>query len=235
MNNIYENNLEKIYEEEISKLISSVEGYISENKSQGIAQMIGRRYGCMWERLVKYSFELSETVDLKEKVLHKDYVSSWIKDKVEKYQNDCCKDNSEHLLKEFLEENTGTPTQDLCDFTFFIKKEKYAVDTKLRFNSNDSNTVREIANSAHHLKYMGYNPILLFRREKSESQQSPIKRFVREGWDLKCGDEAMDFVEKITGNDLGLWIDKNIDIWNRLSRYQSELIKLRFGKEKWEF
>ena len=40
--------LEYIYEDEMMKLEISVDEYVSNNKSKGVSQMIGRRYGNLW-------------------------------------------------------------------------------------------------------------------------------------------------------------------------------------------
>ena len=57
----------------------------------------------------------------------------------------------------------------------------------------------------------------------------------KEGWDLKCGKYAIDFITKKTGFNLGKWIDQNIDIWNELKDYQDKLKDLRFDEENWKF
>lgn len=226
--------LEYIYEDEMMKLEISVDEYVSNNKSKGVSQMIGRRYGNLWERLVKCTFENSNEASIGDRVYYKDYVNKWIEENVQN-MDECCKRSSESLLRKFLEENTGTDTQDLCDFTFSSDGVDYAVDTKVRFISNDSNTVREIANSAHHLKYMGYVPVLLFRKDRAESISSPIKRFEREGWIIECAEDSGKFIEKFAGNDLEEWIQDNIDVWERLKKYQEGLKRLRFDEPDWKF
>lgn len=232
-----EYNLNRILDEEVCKIKASVEKYISANKSKGISQMIGRRYGYIWERLVIETFKFSEYVKLEDRVLYKDYVEKWIDTKASEIKNECCIHSVKNIINKFLEENTGTDQQDLCDFTIEENNSdvKYGIDTKFRFVSNDSNTVREIADSARHLKFMVYNPILLFRKDREDSLKSPLNRFEKEGWDLKCGKYAIDFITKKTGFNLGKWIDQNIDIWNELKDYQDKLKDLRFDEENWKF
>lgn len=123
-----------IYEDEMVKLEISVDEYVSTNKSKGVSQMIGRRYGNLWERLVKCTFENSSSSSIGDRVYYKDYVNKWIEDNVQDME-ECCKKNSETLLRKFLEENTGTDSQDLCDFTFSHDGVNYAVDTKVRYIS----------------------------------------------------------------------------------------------------
>ena len=230
-----EKNLKSILDKEILKIKSSVEGYIKEDKSKGISQMIGRRYGHMWQIMVIEVFKHSKKVELGDKVLYKDYVSKWIDSNVESGQAECCIKNSKNVINKFLAENTGTDQQDLCDFTISEKNIKYGIDTKVRFVSNDSNTVREIADSARHLKFMGYEPILLFRKNREDSLRTPLNRFEKEGWKLLCAEDAMKFIADKTEFNLDEWINKNVDIWAELKKYQDELIKLRFGEENWKF
>lgn len=231
----YEIQLNEIYEDEIGKLIISVDDYVNRNTSRGVSQMIGRRYGNFWERIVRYTFYASVLSSLGERVYYKDYVNAWIDDNTQDIENECCKKNAKKIILKFLEENTGTSTQDLCDFTFEYNGYKYAVDTKVRFVSNDSNTVREIANSAHHLRYMGYIPILLFRKNRDESLSSPLNRFEREGWIIKCADESSEFIKDMTDMDLDKWINDSVDVWGRLKAYHDGLKKLRFDEKEWEF
>lgn len=67
-----------IYEDEMTKLEISVERYINENESKGVSQMKGRRFGDMWERLIKSAFEISKKSIIGDKVFYQDYVDKWI-------------------------------------------------------------------------------------------------------------------------------------------------------------
>ena len=225
-----EQELSLFIEPEKNKIKESIENKISINDQKGISQMIGRRYGFIWENIVYITLANDDSINLQGKVYYKDFVKKWIQENTANLEKECCKVNSEKILLQFLEENTGTSTQDLCDFTFQYKDKMYAVDTKYKFNSNDSNTVREIANSAIHLKNMEYIPVLLLRTNRAESQQGPISRFERNGWNIVDDNKAINFIEEITGYNLNKWIDKNIRIWEYLSKYQDDLEKLRFRK-----
>ncbi len=230
-----EENLKSILDKEVKKIKSSVEGYIKDDKSKGISQMIGRRYGHMWQMMTIEIFKHSEKFKLGDRVLYKDYVNKWIDNHIDNVDNECCIENSKKILNAFLDENTGTDKQDLCDFTLIGNQIKYGIDTKFRFVSNDSNTVREIADSAKHLKFMGYTPILFFRKKREDSLKTPLNRFEKEGWKLLCANDAIDFIKENTGFDLGEWINNNVDIWSELKEYQDDLIRLRFDKDNWEF
>ena len=225
-----------MYEDEMGKLVISVERYVSLNNSKGITQMKGRRYGDMWERLVKSAFDKTNISESGERVYYQDYVDKWIEQNLSEIDNDYCKENSTKLLMKFIEETTGTSNQDMCDFTFEHNGTLYAVDTKYRFQSNDAKTVREIANSAEHLRFMGYKPILLMRTNREDSIESALNRFENSGWDIECAEDASDFISEHAGNELNVWIDKNVDVWSRLRDYHERLKKLRFGDEsEWKF
>lgn len=221
--------------EEKVKIKSSVKIHIENDNHNGLSQMIGRRYGYIWERIINIILENTDNINLNSKIFYQDFVKFWIKSNKIMLENDCCKESSEKVLLKFLDENTGTSTQDLCDFTFISDSKKYAVDTKFKFNSNDSNTVREISNSAIHLKKMGFVPILLMRRPETESQQSPIKRFKKSGWKVISGNDSLKFIKRISGFDIDEWIKKNINIWEYLSEFHNDLITLRYGEKAWEF
>lgn len=200
--------LEEIFKVELKKLKESTEKNIKENSTDGMSQMIGRRYGHLWETLVKEILKFQNKDNIGGKVFYKDYVNKWIKVNLDNSLNKCCIHTSEKMVRKFVSENVASDKQDLCDFTIKYDKVKLAIDTKFRFKSNDSNTVREIANSAKHLKFMGYEPILLFRKERKNSFKTPLNRFEKEGWNLKCGQESNEFIISNTGFDLGEWIEK---------------------------
>lgn len=224
-----------IYNDEVNKLLISVERYVSQNNSKGVSQMKGRRFGDMWERLIKSAFDASKESTIGEKVFYKDYVDKWIDEHTGGIENECCKDSSKELLAKFIEETSGTSNQDMCDFTFTHNGVKYAVDTKYRFHSNDAKTVREIANSAYHLTYMGYKPILLFRTPRVESIETAVNRFENAGWAIKCDKDAEEFIAEFAGDDLNTWIKNNVDVWERLKKYHEGLKSLRFGEDEWSF
>lgn len=227
--------LETFIEKEKIKIKESVKEHIDNNNHSGLAQMIGRRYGHIWEKIVSIILKNTNSINYNSKIFYYDFVKYWLNINKNLLENDCCKESSQNLLLKFLSENTGTKNQDLCDFTFNKSNSIYAVDTKFKFNSNDSNTVREISNSAIYLKEMGYIPILLMRRNESESQQSPIKRFKKSGWNIISGQKATKYLYELTGFDIEQWIKNNMNIWDFLKDYQEQLKALRFGESSWYF
>lgn len=235
VNNIdeLENKIIEFTNNEKKKIELSVMNKIAEDDSKGISQMIGRRYGFIWEEIVKIIFNHSDNIQLGDKIYYKDYVEKWINYNSANFKNECCKTNSKDLLWKYINESTGTESQDLCDFTLEYNGKRIAIDTKYRFNSNDSNTVREISNSAIYLKEMGFIPIMLIRRNREESQQAPLKRFEKNGWQIIDGANAINFIKELTEFDLKNTIINELDIWDYLSNYHNELIKLRFGEREW--
>ena len=230
-----EQELNLLMEQEKAKLIQSIEEKINLNTHRGISQLIGRRYGDIWEKIVDIILKNSNNIKLKDRVYYKDYLEIWLEKNIAKLDKECCKCSSKKIISQFLKENTGIKTQDLCDFSFKYKNQLYAIDTKYRFNSNDSKTVREIANSGIHLKYMNYIPVLLLRTNRLESQETAISRFEKCGWKIIDDKKATDFLKEITGYNIEKWINKNLNLWKFLSKYQKELKKLGFGEEEWTY
>lgn len=195
-----------------------------------MAQTIGTRYGALWEKMVKEVLSHSNIVTVGEKILYKDFVKKWTKDYVSKLDDKCCKENCTEILKSFLNVNTGTDRQDLCDLILKGNGVLQGIDTKYRFTSNDSSKVREIANSAKYLKYLGYEPILFFRTSREKNRESAINRFENNGWKLVFGKEASDFLFSQTGFNLDEWIIENVNIWSEISEYHEYLNKIEFEK-----
>ena len=230
-----ENELKEFINNEKIKIDVSIHIYIKENNQRGLSQMIGRRYGYIWENITSIILKNDSEINLTGNIYYNEYLNFWINEHSIHINKECCRESSQKLLLKFLEETTGTSTQDLCDYSFEYNNIKYAIDTKYRFNSNDSKTVREIANSANHLKEMGYIPILLMKRNKIESQQAPIRKFEKEGWTILDEKKAFSFLYEITKYNLEEWIKENLNIWDYLKDYHNELEKLRYGKNEWKF
>lgn len=227
--------LEEIYRKELIKIKASVSKYTASDSSRGIAQMIGRRYGYLWEVLVKETLKISKEIKLGDKIFYKKYVDKWLDYNLDTNMSICCIENSRKTVIKFLAENTGTKRQDLCDFTIIDGLNKYAIDTKFSFTSNDASKIRQIADSGKQLKFLEYEPILLFRTNEGRNRKSAMKRFKKNGWNIIYGINAIQLIKDKTGFDLGKWIDDNIDIWSELNEYQSKLVMLKFGEENWKF
>lgn len=232
---LVDSSLKKILEEEITKIKTSVSGYIKKKSTKGISQMIGRRYGYMWESMAVLVFELTQKEKFGGCVMFQEYIDAYSAHFVKLNNlNDCCMEATLKLSDEIYEK-TGTKKQDLCDLTYKKGNIEYGIDAKFRFRSNDSKTVRQIAFSAEQLKFLGYEPMLLFRKDRKESLKSPINRFEKAGWKIVCGQDSLDFIKTNTGFDLGGWIEANINIWDELQNYQEDLKRLRIDEENWKF
>ena len=85
--------------------------------------------------------------------------------------------------------------QSPCDF--FIKD--YAIDPKYRIGSGDSGTLKGWARDGDMLKEKGYKPIMLILRE--DNLPAAIRR-ISPHWELKIGEEALDFIKEESGFDL---------------------------------
>ena len=59
---------------EKEKISNSVCSKIKEDDQKGLSQVIGRRYGFIWEEIVKIIFKHDNEVILKGKVFYKDFV-----------------------------------------------------------------------------------------------------------------------------------------------------------------
>lgn len=184
----------------------------------------------------------STNITVKDKVYYNDFVDKWKKDYVETLNKNCCKRNCCNIIDDFVSFGISTDRRDLYDYTLIEtingKEVKYAIEVKYSYNSGDSNTNREIVNSAIYLEYLGYKPIMLIRSENN--LEKIIKGFENSGWDVRISKDAFDFIkQKAKFNEdsfcLEGWIEENIDIWDVVKDYENELEKINHTKEKWKF
>ena len=227
------NELKDFISSEKVKISNSICSKIKKDDQKGLSQVIGRRYGFIWEEIVKIIFKYDDKVVLRGKVFYRDFVEKWVEKNCQEFENECCRANSKRLLLKYISETTATDMQDLCDLTIEFKDKIYAIDTKYRFNSNDSNTVREIANSAIHLKEIGYIPIMLIRKSRECKFNIRVNRFERNGWKIIDDANAIEFIKSITDFDLSEFIKNELNIWEFLKPYQDDLIRLRYGEKDW--
>jgi len=228
--------LKELYESEKTKIVSSVKNSIEQNDPRGLEQSIGRRNGFFWESMVKLAFNGLKKDQTQGMIMFTEFVDLFVNNYIDDNNLDeNCSKHVRKIVKKFFEVS-GTEKQDLCDFVFIQDEDKkYAIDTKWRFISNDSKTVRQIAFSAVQLKALGFTPLLLIKRPRRESLKSPIDRFEKSGWLIKSDDTALSFVKEKTGFDLKLWIDQNIDIWRDLSKYHPDLIRFNKSENNFQF
>ena len=74
------------------------------------------------------------------------------------------------------------------------------------------------------------------RTKREYSIETAINRFEKAGWDIKCEKDASEFISEYAGDELNIWIENNVDVWERLNVYHEGLKQLRFGeKNDWKF
>ena len=208
--------LDKIYESEKQKILTSVKEVIKKNDPRGLEQSIGRRNGFFWESIIKAIFQMLKPEQTEDMIMFSEFVTLFVNEYIkennlEKDEN--CSKHIKRVVEKFFKVS-GTEKQDLCDFVFIENEDnKYAIDTKWRFISNDSKTVRQIAFSAVQLKALGFKPVLLIKRPRGESLKSPIDRFEKSGWIIKSDAQSLSFIQEETGFEINKWL-KKVNIWN---------------------
>ena len=228
--------LNQLYDGERRKILHSVEESIKRNDPRGLEQSIGRRNGFFWESMVKQVINQLKKEQTQGMIMFSEFVDLFVNNYIDdnKLDENCSK-HARAIVKKFFEVS-GTEKQDLCDFVFIESEDKkYAIDTKWRFISNDSKTVRQIAFSAIQLKALGFTPVLLIKRPRSESLKSPIDRFEKSGWVIKSDESSLSFIKESTGFDLKEWIEDKVNVWNDLSKYHPELIRFNKSESNFKF
>ncbi len=97
------------------------------------------------------------------------------------------------------------------DLHFSYKNQKYVVDFKSGFGSNEkgnTNRLLLVATIYQNLEE-NYKCLLFVRAEENNSYFNTLKNSGI--WDAYCGSEAYQKIKKFSGYDLKLWTDTNID------------------------
>lgn len=76
----------------------------------------------------------------------------------------------------------------------------YAIDTKYRFGSGDSGTIKKLKQYGALLIKLGYQPVCLLARE--DNLPGSIAAIQSAGWLILSGNESFDFIKEQTGYDL---------------------------------
>lgn len=76
----------------------------------------------------------------------------------------------------------------------------FAIDTKYRFGSGDSGTLKKLKQYGALLTKLGYQPVCLLARE--DNLPGAIAAIQSGGWQILAGDESFDFIKAETGYDL---------------------------------
>lgn len=226
--------LDELLKSEEEKLLSSIKRKEENSEQKGISQIIGRRMGYFWEEACTIVLKNSSTEDLSNVILEIDTII----DLIEK-NSDGMSEESKDKLRESIqilnEIDIVREGEELADLSINHNENKYAIQFKWRFRSNDAKTVRQIANSAKILKELGYKPIMLIRKPYEKNLDTPLTRFEKAGWELKCGEESVEFIENISDFEFKDWVDKNVDFWNLLSNQQEYLNSVGWEKEELKF
>jgi len=106
-----------------------------------------------------------------------------------------CKQKCNDFSKSIREDS-----DELCDLVVGND----AIDTKYRIGSGDSGTLKKFRQYGRELQKMGYKPILLILRK--DNLPAAITACKDGGWIVKAGEDAYEYISKITGFDLQSWL-----------------------------
>lgn len=229
-----ENSLNQLLQQEEEKLSESIQKKEENNEQKGITQIIGRRMGYFWEEFCHTLINNSYTDTENDEFILK---LNTIIEIIEQEIGDLSESN-EQDLREALEALNSLDIvkegEELADIEFKDDK-NYAIQFKWSFRSNDAKTVRQLANSAEILKKLDYKPIMLIKRPREENLESPIRRFEKAGWDVKCGEDAVEFLEDKTKFSVKDWVEGKVDFWELLEENREYLNSVGWSKEELEF
>lgn len=88
----------------------------------------------------------------------------------------------------------------------------YAIDTKYRIGSGDSGTLKKFRAYGPLLREQGYEPVLLILR--TDNLPSAIRACEKGTWNVLIGDEALDFIYRLTRFDLRLFLIENANSYS---------------------
>lgn len=102
------------------------------------------------------------------------------------------------------------------DLHFEDGKDKYVVDFKSGFSSNEKGNTNRLLLVASVYKILEEgHKCLLFVRSAEERNNHYLQTLKRSGlWSVHCGRETYDQIKKFTGFDLATWLKKNV-VWEK--------------------
>lgn len=104
------------------------------------------------------------------------------------------------------------------DLHFSLKGQRYVVDFKSGFGSNEKGNLNRLLLVATVYKYLdvNYKCMLFVRAEENNSYFTTLKN--SGVWEAYCGNEAYQKINEYSGYDLKKWIDGNVDWENDFSK-----------------
>ncbi|UTX65149.1 hypothetical protein [Streptococcus constellatus] len=190
-----------------------------------------RRIGELWEPFCKLPFEYS---------INK--VDSYEPPKYDKVKRNLHKNISEYIdslkichveksrLLDFIDEVWAFSESGAINLTedlhFSIGSDRYVVDYKSGFSSNEKGNVNRLLQVAKIYSTLGYK-CLLFVRQPEEENNHYLQTLKNSNlWEVYCSSDTYDKIFEITGIDLRKWMDRNMDWTNDISSdFRDYLVK----------
>ncbi len=190
-----------------------------------------RRVGELWEPFCKIPFDYSKNnVSFYIPISYEEYKSNY-KIKVENYINSLMNssDEKDYLKKIFNEvwDLTDSGLINLSeDLHFESNAQRYVVDFKSGFSSNEKGNVNRLLQVGKIYSTMGYK-CLIFVRQKEIENNHYLQTLKNSGlWDVYCSDDTYAKIFEITGIDIKSWMSVNMhweeDISIEFKKYLNE-------------
>ncbi len=178
-----------------------------------------RRIGELWEPfcLLCWEYPINEKLNYFVPPLFKDVkakLSKEIDDFIKKLRiSDTEKEELSRYYKKVWSLVTSGEIKLELDLHFGDGKDKYVVDFKSGFSSNEKGNTNRLLLVASIYKILeeGHKP-LIFVRSVEESNNHYLQTLKKSGlWNVYCGSETYAKIKEFTGFDLGNWMAKNIN------------------------
>lgn len=189
-----------------------------------------RRIGELWEPFCKIAFEYPiNDLELFVPPLFSN-VKKKLENEIEEYINELTiRDEEKQQLLKYYHKVWGLvisgEIQLELDLHFIYQGQKYVVDFKSGFGSNEKGNTNRLLLVASIYQNMeeNYNPLIFVRSEDNNNYFNTLKDSGI--WKAYCGIETYDEIHKYTGYDLKEWIDKNATWGADLSSDFSSFLK----------
>ena len=181
-----------------------------------------RRIGELWEPFCQLCWEypISKNINYIVPPLFKD-VKEKLSKEIEGFINllKISKNEKEELKKYYQKVWTLVTSGEVnleLDLHFKDKKDKYVVDFKSGFSSNEKGNTNRLLLVASVYKILEEgHKCLLFVRSSEEKNNHYLQTLKKSGlWTVYCGQETYGQIKNITGFDLAGWLKKNVN-WEK--------------------